>query len=368
MNTDQAERIRIAGHLALIPVGVLAVFFILYIAESVFKPTILALTLGVVLSPLSDFWERLGLPRGISALISLVFTLIVIMVLAALLLPVAERVVASWPAIMAETRDAVVQFQSMIQGIESAGEQVERAIGNAAQAGENAAQGGGDLGIPTTADALFLAPTVLGQSITFAGILFFFLLTRVEIYAWLAQHLSPESMELETARRLRQAEREVARYFLTIAIVNLGFGICVTIAMTLLEVPAPLLWGTATFLLNFVLYLGPAVVFFALLLTGLVAFEGSYAVVPALVFLSFNMIEAQFVTPSAIGRTMKLNPALVFFALVFFLWLWGPIGGFVSIPLLLWGLTLAKEITATRRDIRKLAGNPKMDIEQARQS
>lgn len=350
MESDQASRLRVAAHIALVLSGVVAICWGLYVAQSVFAPTVLAFVFGVVLSPLSDFWERLGVKRGLSALLSLILTLFLIVLIAGLALPVADRLIDAWPTILSETRAFIFDFQAMLQGIEAAGEEVRQAM-----SGPNDSSGssdGGGFAIPTTADALFLAPSVLGQTITFAGVLFFFLLTRNEIYAWIAQHVAPADLETQTAHRLKQAEREVARYFLTITVVNIGFGICTVIAMTLLGVPAPLLWGAAVFVLNFILYLGPAMVFAGLLLTGLIVFDGSYSFVPALVFLGLNLVEAQFVTPSAIGRTMQVNPLLIFFALVFFLWLWGPLGGFVAIPILLWGLSLTKELSATRKEVR----------------
>ncbi|QFU08442.1 AI-2 transport protein TqsA [Rhodobacteraceae bacterium THAF1] len=354
METEQTKRLRGAAHISLVIGGIVITCWALYIAEFVFAPTVLALVFGVVLSPLSDTCERLGVPRFLSALIGLILTLLLIVVVASLALPAVIRLIEAWPVILEETRAFIYGFQATLQGIESAGQEVQEAIGAAEGAsGEEGDSGeSGGMSLPSTTDALFLAPSVLGQTITFAGVLFFFLLGRSEIYAWLAQHVAPVGREKETARRLKLAEREVARYFLTITLVNLGFGICVVIAMTLVGVPSALLWGLATALLNFVLYLGPAIVFCALMLTGMVMFDGGYSVVPALVFLMLNMVEAQFVTPSAIGRTMQVNPLLVFLALVFFLWLWGPIGGFVAIPLLLWALTLTREISNTRRDLR----------------
>ncbi len=348
MKSEQTERIRTAAHIAMIAGGLIAVIFGLYMAQSVLAPALLALVFGVVLSPLSDFWERLGLPRGISALISLVLTLLLITVLAGLSLPVAQRVIEAWPTIVGEVRTMIYSVQSLFQTLEEAGRQVEAAMGG--QGGED---GGGSIALPSTADALFLAPAVLGQTITFAGVLFFFLLTRTEVYAWIAQHIAPENLEHETAMRLRLAERQVARYFLTITVVNVCFGSAVTICLALQGVPSAALWGIATALLNYVLYLGPAIVFAGLLLTGLVVFENLMSFLPAATFLCLNLIEAQFVTPTAIGRAMHVNPLLVFVALVFFLWLWGPLGGFIAIPTLLWVLTLTKEITATRQTLRE---------------
>jgi len=128
----------------------------------------------------------------------------------------------------------------------------------------------------------------------------------------------------------------VSRYFLAISTVNAGFGIAVLIAMTVLGMPYPVLWALATFLMNYLLYLGPALVAVAVLLVGFFVFDGVMVLVPMAVFLSLNVIEAQFVTPTFVGRQMRVNPLMVFLSLIFWLWLWGPIGGIVAIPLLVW--------------------------------
>jgi predicted PurR-regulated permease PerM len=47
---------------------------------------------------------------------------------------------------------------------------------------------------------------------------------------------------------------------------------------------------------------------------------------------------------------MKINPLLVFLSLVFGIWLWGPIGGVVAIPLLLWVLVLYRDIALVPPD------------------
>ncbi len=56
---------------------------------------------------------------------------------------------------------------------------------------------------------------------------------------------------------------------------------------------------------------------------------------PPFAYLSLNLIEAQIVTPHVLGRTMTLNPFLVLLALAGWIWLWGPVGGFIAVPALL---------------------------------
>ena len=122
-----------------------------------------------------------------------------------------------------------------------------------------------------------------------------------------------------------------------------------------------MLWGLAAFLLNFVLYLGPVVFAFALFIGGIVQFEGAISFLPAALYVAMNLTEGQFVTPALVGRHMKVNPLLVFLSLVFWLWLWGPIGGVVAIPFLVWTLFLVGELrdpTHRQRSVLLANGQP----------
>tara|TARA_Y100000780_G_scaffold184677_1_gene170874 strand:- start:402 stop:692 length:291 start_codon:yes stop_codon:yes gene_type:complete len=76
-----------------------------------------------------------------------------------------------------------------------------------------------------------------------------------------------------------------------------------------------------------------AVILFGVGIATFTAFP--WILAPAAAYLFINFIEAQFVTPSVLGRQMTLSPFVVFLTLVFWLWMWGPIGGFIATPLLL---------------------------------
>jgi predicted PurR-regulated permease PerM len=174
--------------------------------------------------------------------------------------------------------------------------------------------------------ALWMAPNFAAQVLVFAGTLYFFLLTGDEIYRRIPGH--PDC--------LRQADRAVSQYFLTVSAINICLGIAVFGVMTLVGMEHPALWGAAACVLNFALYLGPLAMLASLFVAGLMQFHGGYAVVPMLAYLALNMTEAQFVTPSLVGQQMSLNPLIVFLAILFGLWLWGPVGGIVALPVLVW--------------------------------
>jgi predicted PurR-regulated permease PerM len=309
----------------------------LKLAEEILGPMALALVVGVVVSPLGTAWERTGLPAALGALLTLGLTLTVLGLLGLVLQPQVSELAAQAPKVWADLQDSLDTLRSILRNLTKLSQDV-----SAAMAPEQAAAPAVDpaAALPSVTDALLLAPAFLGQFAVFAGTLFFFVLTRSEIYAWTALRLSGPTERAGTTRRLLAAERKVSRYFLAVALVNAGLGTALALVLAVLGVPGAALWGLMAFLLNFVVYLGAAAVSVGLLFAGIAQFDGVLALLPVLSFVALNGIEGQFVTPSVVGRQLALNPLVVFVALIFGIWLWGPLGGVVAIPLLVWVLVL----------------------------
>jgi predicted PurR-regulated permease PerM len=325
---------------ALVVIAAVALLGAFKYGQGIFAPLAFGLVLGVVLSPVADAVDRIGLPRALGALLSLVLGLGLIALVIVLIEPKVSQAMQRAPEIMRELRGLVQGLREIGAGIEGVSAEVAEAIneeaGNAAAAPAEEAEA---VRVPSLYDALSFAPSFLAQVLIVIGAFFFFLLSRHEIYEWVARRRDGLS-EGPTARTLKDAERQVARYFLAIALINGGFGLTVGLALHTLGLPAPYVWGLVAALMNFILYIGPALVAAGLVVAGALAFEGAMSLAPAAIFVGLNAIEGQFVTPALVGRHMRVNPLLVFLSLVLWLWLWGPIGGIVAIPILLYILAI----------------------------
>lgn len=324
---------------AVIALATIAVFVALEWAEDVFAPVMLGLVIGVVLSPVSHAMERRGAPGWVSALLVMAISLIVLSGIVLFLGPVLSRLVNAAPQIWLELRDSIRSLQDMLGVITDASEEVARAIspdGTSADTDDGAR-------VPSITDAIFAAPAFAAQLLIVLGTLFFFVMSQDEIYDWIAERIEGEP-DAGMGARLKAADGMVSRYFLAITVINCFFGGFVALAMALIDMPQPVLWGVIATLLNFILYLGPALVTVMLLVAGVVVYDGLQVLLPPVLFIALNITEGQFVTPALIGRRMSVNPLLVFFSLVFWLWLWGPLGGFIAIPLLLWVLAFTGQL------------------------
>lgn len=298
--------------------------------QDIFAPLVLAIVVGVIVAPLADRLNRLGVPAGIGALSVLIAFFMIAAALVFLIEPYITAAIDHLPSIRYEVQKLMFEYRGLIQGIGEMNDEMKAALGADAEATAEQIES-----LPSLTDAMWLAPALLAQLLVFVGALFFFLLTRKSIYGWLSARLGSGAETHLFLERFFAAEATVSRYFAAVSMVNAGLGFAVGIALMAYGLPGAVVWGVAAGLLNFVLYLGPAAIAGALLLAGIVNFDGLASFGPMAIYLACNMTEAQFVTPALVGKHVQLNPFLLFVALVFWLWLWGPIGGIVAIPVTL---------------------------------
>src|SRR4029077_1887022 len=137
-------------------------------------------------------------------------------------------------------------------------------------------------------------------------------------------------------RVLNEIESSLTRYVAVVSVVNLGLGFVTAAIAYVAGLPSPALWGVVAFLLNYIPYVGPAIVAVILLVLGLISLPTLTAALAApAVFVGLATIEGHVITPSLVGRQLTLSPLALFLSLAFWTWLWGPLGTFLATPILI---------------------------------
>lgn len=343
----RAER-RVTWSLTIIAAA--ALLALLKIGATILAPMVLALVTGAVLSPLSDFWQRRGFPRVVGAMFGLLGTLTVLGGLILILQPLVVQLLAEAPKIWSDMQGAIRTIQRILQEVFRLAGTVQEAVSASPEATAPAAQAAPaeSIASPIMTTALLAAPTILSQVLIYGGVLFFFLLSRRDIYQWMAVRFVHEESLVQCVLMLLRAERVVSRYFVTVSAINTAVGVLTAVALQVLGMPGAVLWGIVAVILNFVPYLGPAICMAGLTFSGIAAFDGAAALAPVMIYIALNTLESQFVTPTLVGRIGELNGLVMFVTLVTGVWLWGVIGGIVAAPVLLWVLVLGKSLPRAR--------------------
>jgi len=319
-----------------------AVVFFMQLARPLLLPVALAVAFTFLLSPLVRRLRRLGIPEAVGAAIVVASVLTGVVMMASTLATPAAEWLDRAPTTVRQLLDSADKIRSSLFAL-SGGKRTRASIAAAQQRPDPIAE-------KIASEGLTFTRVVLGQMFSFAleaaatVILLYFLLASEH---WLLSR-TVEAVRRRRTRALvlggvRQAQREIGLYLGTMTLINIGLGTLTALAMAAIGVPNPPLWGALAALMNYVPYLGPAVVTGALLLAGSITFGTSADMLgPPAAFLALHAVESNFVTPWVVGRRLRLAPLSVFLSVMVMGWLWGIAGAFVAVPIVLGLRTIFK--------------------------
>jgi len=322
---------------ALITLLVICVVAVLYFAKAFFLPVVMAFVIGTMLSPAANFLERYRVPRAVGA----VLIVAAVAAAAAFLIGLISSPLVDWsthlPELAARLKEKLHVFDRPI----ALWQELQTMVG-----GVGSVTG---FQIPKFD---WLQPTIEFLSPTFTEFLLFFATLILFIASWrdlrrtLILIFSDHEARLRTLRILNEIEVHLGNYLLTVTLINTGVGIATGIACAIAHMPNPAGLGALAATLNFIPIIGPVAMFAILVVIGIIALPTlSAGLVAPLAFVAIAFMEGHFITPTIIGRRLALNALAVFLALAFWTWLWGPMGAFLSSPLLIVGLILKEHLT-----------------------
>ncbi len=323
-----------ARGVALTIIAILALVASTYFARPFLLPITLAVLLNLLLSPVIRALARMHIPPPFGA------GLVIILFLGGLgtgiyqLATPAETWIARAPAAFAQAGERLRRVTKPVERVTKAAEQVERATD---------VRGGGSNKPPeVVVKGASLVSRVFGTTESLVALLLevllllYFLLASGDFFLQKLIKVLPRVGDREKAVTIaRETEASISRYLLTTALLNVGEGVVVAIAMRAWTMPNPVLWGALIAVLEFVPYLGALTMMVVLTLVAVATFdELGRALVVLATFVAINFFWGNVVSPLMLSKRLTLNPVAIFVGLAFWFWLWGIPGAFIAVPVL----------------------------------
>jgi len=322
---------------ALTGLFVLAVFYTLYFARLFLLPIVLAILFGLLLSPLVRGLNRLRIPKGLGA--GLVVLGLVGLTAGAgyLLVEPAGDWIDRAPSSMARIEDKLRRLKEPVAQMNRATQEVEKltTVGGSAAAGESDVQVQ-QVQRDSLSDTLVERAQQFVAGVVVMLVLLYFLLASGDLFLRKLIRVLPTLDDKKRAVDIaRQLEEDVSLYLSTITLINIGLGVCVAVAVHLLGLPNPVLWGVMATLLNFIPYLGGIIGIVVIAIVSVLTFDSPGEILlPPLVYFLLTASEGYFVTPMILGKRLTLNPVVILLGLIFWGWLWGIVGAVLAVPML----------------------------------
>jgi predicted PurR-regulated permease PerM len=336
----------------------------LYLGRDFLIPLALAVLLAFILAPLVHLLRRGGLPRVAAVLIAVSVSL---GALSAAGLMIASQV--------GGLLDDLPKYQGTIQAkIGDVGAlttskltEITRRLGlKAVQARHPAAKAAGlSKGLSATAapvatpveiyqpppTPLEIARQILhavSTPLAVAGLVFvvavFILLQQADLRDRLIRLFGSGDLHRTTVA-MNDAAGRLSRYFLSQLGVNVAFGTVLGFGLHVIGVPHALLWGAVAALLRFIPFIGSLVtVGLAASMAAAAGHGWSMVAWTLILFMGIEGVTSQIVEPFLYGCNTGLSPVSVVVAAIFWTWLWGPVGLFLSTPISLCLLVLGRHV------------------------
>jgi predicted PurR-regulated permease PerM/CheY-like chemotaxis protein len=309
---------------------------VLYLAKEVLVPVAVAILLAFLLAPAVRLLESCKLGRVVSTVIVALSGFGIMLAIVA----VAATQAISLGAKLPEYRQNIVEKIHALRA-----PKLDTNIGKAAEAIKDIEKEAAPerppipvketAGTPLEAFTDFVAPVAKPLAMTLAVIVFtiLMLLNRENLRERVIVLLGPGRIHLMT-KAMAEASYRVSRYLMTQLVVNALFGIPFGIALYLIGIPNAALFGLLGIVLRFIPYAG---VWVAVAMPAVLAFAISDSWAPVGwtlgVFFALETALAYVIEPWLYGKSAGLSPIAIIGAVVFWTWLWGPVGLLLATPL-----------------------------------
>jgi predicted PurR-regulated permease PerM len=288
-------------------------------ASSIIVPFLLAIFIATVSAPAIFWLEKLGLPRILAFLIVLFFVISVLFGLGYILTTSVDSFLSNSPQYTAKIMEMISAFQGVLDrfGMKISQADLEAMIDPS--------------GLINFAGGFLKAFTaILSRSfIIFLAVSFMLFETsslRTKMYLLSKQNKSDENPFKKFSKKLN-------RYLALKTIISFVTGACLTIGLTIIGVDFALLLGVIAFLLNFIPSIGSVLAAIPAVLVALVGLDLSSVFWVLALYLTVNIVLGNIVEPRFMGKGLGLSVVVIFFSLIFWGWVLGPIGMFLAVPI-----------------------------------
>lgn len=307
------------AHAVIIAAAACIVIAFMRWAASIVAPILLALFITMIAMPPMLWMRRKGLPK-----------LAAVLVILLILLDVGSLIALTTTSALEAFKDGLPRYQERVMLLtDELGRWLE------------------SLGIDKSREALhdLISPASVSRAVYTAltnasGVVVNGLLVLLIVAFMLAEALSalerlratlPGSGAVET--EFQKLTKDINRYMLIKVIMSVVTAICIFIWLWIVNLDYAVALAIAAFLLNFIPVVGNILMTVPAVLVALV--EGDMALVLTVVlgYAAVNFVLGNIIEPRLTGRELGISSVLVLLSLLFWGWVLGPIGLFLSVPL-----------------------------------
>jgi predicted PurR-regulated permease PerM len=300
-----------------------------YFASAILMTLLVAVLLAYFLDPVVNWMETWHVPRALGSLVIVLVTLALIAFLGWTLIDRADQFGQDWPQYRAPLREASIAVQQRLSSLEAHVSEIAPS-----ETGQQIVEVAESHPVRNVILARLGSLEIFLLSATFVPFLLFFMLAAKRQVWHATMQLFPPDQRTQVKETLSDVTHVLRSYLVGTSLVGLILVIASWVFFWVLGLDFPFLTGLVSGLCNLVPYLGVVLSWIPPLLIGLKQYHtvGPFLGIFATLTI-FHLITANLLIPALVGWRVRLNALALTVALLFWGWLWGPMGLLLAIPI-----------------------------------
>lgn len=292
----------------------------LFTGRDLLVPFVVALILSMLFSPIAEFFERKKVPSFVAILLSILITLSILFAVFQILYTSITAFVDEWSMHRLDFLELETQIRKSL----------------------------GSNGHPLEGDKWTESPKIAGwlQSLASQAQTFFselslsllFLLFLMSGRNKLLKKIRiafPEKFSDTVNHAIRNIQKDVLIYIKLKTIIGLAVGLTTTIALMLFGIKSAVIWGILGFLFYYIPNIGSVVSVGLPVLFAYVQTNSDVTTMWVLIVLIvIHILIGNILEPKIMSKGVDLSPVVILFALIFWSFVWGIPGMFLSVPIM----------------------------------
>jgi len=302
----------------IVTASVIIVLAGLKIASPIIVPFLLSLFIAIVLSPAYDFFNKKGLPNGLSLLIVISFLILFFVFVGKL---IGSSAVEFNSNLDFYEQQLSTQLHSLVEVVQSFGIEVPsqdlQTVFNPKQI----------MGFATNILQGMSSVVTNGFVILLTVV---FMLLESNSFVDKITHISSKK---STVTNISSILKHIKEYMVLKALISLLTGFIIWLGLSLIGTDYPFLWAVVAFMFNFIPNIGSIIAAVPAVLLTLVGVDAFSALLVVILYVVVNVVIGSVIEPKLMGKGLGLSTLVVFLSLLFWGWLLGIVGMLLSIPL-----------------------------------
>lgn len=311
-------------------IGIIAIAIVVYILrelKTIFLPLTFAIFLSFLFQPLNRFLKKKRIPTSINIALMVIIILFTFTIIGTVVYTSASSFVTDFPKYEARITGSI---QHIITTLDIPMEDVTDYLNN-------------KVNWLQMADKLSLSKIISGTMGNFIDFLIkllltvafmiFIILEREKITSRIGAVITEDDV-IHTHLVMSKIETEVKTYIVNKTLISVATGLISMFFVAIYGIDFVIMSGLLIFVLNYIPNIGSIVASAFPILICFIQYGISwqlFAISTSLI--ATQMVMGNFIEPKVMGTGLKLSPLFVLISLIFWFWIWGPVGMIVAVPI-----------------------------------